>query len=79
MAHYTTEAVVVGIVTVLIGLSVSFTIINLKGTKNKYPQTKDWFWMAVGLFFTGFVAHLIFEVMKWNLWYCTHGYACRNQ
>lgn len=78
--HYTIEALIVGIITVIIGLAVSASIIiALKGKfseQKNYPKSQDWMWMAVGLFLTGFVAHMLLEVLKLNLWYCQYGYAC---
>jgi nitrate reductase gamma subunit len=74
------EAFVVGIVIVILGYLVGFI-------------TKPWFqvtlsetckgWnkkhiMEVNLFLVGFIAHLFFEFIGVNKWYCTHGTACRT-
>lgn len=31
------------------------------------------------VFLTGFIGHLLFELIGANKWYCTHGKACLNE
>lgn len=61
------ETVVVGIVIAAIGLAV-----------NQLPcrATKKWQRDARNLFLTGAAAHLLFEALALNAWYCKHGAAC---
>jgi hypothetical protein len=73
-----TEALVVGVVMVIIGLIVSFTI--APGFRVKLPEVcSSWnekHVMEITLFFTGFLGHLFFEAVGANGWYCKHGVAC---
>ena len=64
------EAFIVGIALIIIGAPVSMFFINktcLLDNKFKYTLT---------LFLIGFLAHFIFELLKFNKLYCTYGYAC---
>jgi hypothetical protein len=77
MPHYLVEALVVGVITVIIGLAVSGAIIGVK--RATVPAYTAWGWMTLGLFLTGFVAHVLLEALRVNAWYCTHGHACRTE
>jgi hypothetical protein len=72
------EAVVVGITIALIGTLVSWVL--SKVTKTHLPPVcDDWnknFIMEITLFFVGFIAHIGFEVVGANKWYCSNGNAC---
>lgn len=69
------EAAVVGIVCVVLGSAVGAALGTVlrgpTGAWNRYLV------MEVSLFFTGVLAHLLFETMGANRWYCKHGNACR--
>lgn len=74
------EAVVVGVVMVIIGLIVSFMIAPQFSVK--LPEICSTFnekhIMEATLFFTGFLGHLFFEAIGANGWYCKNGVACKS-
>tara|TARA_B100001057_G_C22475052_1_gene804203 strand:+ start:411 stop:659 length:249 start_codon:yes stop_codon:yes gene_type:complete len=76
------EAVVVGIVTVIVGSIVGFFVGSFYPMKVQLPkQCKNYnkyFIMEVSLFFTGFFAHLLFDITGGNKWYCKNGVACKK-
>ena len=55
-----TEATVVGIVMLAIHYGLSMMFKN----------------QMLVVFLTGFIGHLLFELLGANRWYCTHGKAC---
>ena len=74
------EGCVVGIVLVIIGIILTnlFKFIH----KNNLPDVcKNWnknHIMEINLFLIGFIAHMLFEMIGANKWYCSNGYACRS-
>ena len=72
------EAAIVGVLIVAIGTVTSFVVGKFyesdlppacsEGIKNLI--------MEACLFFTGFVAHIVFEKAGLNKWYCRNGVAC---
>jgi hypothetical protein len=70
------EAIVVGVITVLVSQIVTIFYTN----HNELPEIcKSWnknYVMEKSLFFIGFVTHLLCQVVGINKWYCTHGVAC---
>lgn len=70
------EAIVVGIITVLVGQILS----GFYAKNNDLPEIcKSWnknYVMEKSLFFTGFMTHLLCQVVGINKWYCTNGVAC---
>lgn len=73
------EAIIVGILIVFFGTIISFIISKFYVT-DLPPACKDWnknFVMEICLFLTGFIAHVVFEFMGINKWYCKHGNACK--
>lgn len=68
------EAIVVGILTILVGTFIS------KLFQRKVPSScKDWnknYVMEMSLFLTGFTIHILCEYFGVNKWYCRHGSAC---
>ena len=72
------EAIVVGISVVLFG-TLSSKIFSGFFKVDLPPVCKEWnknFVMEITLFFTGVFAHLAFELMGINKWYCKNGCAC---
>ncbi len=72
------EAVVVGIITVIVGTLVAF-ILGSFFSSNLSKICKSWnknYVMEVSLFFTGFFIHIICEFTGINKWYCRNGNAC---
>ena len=74
------EAIVVGILTVIVGTIVGYVVGKL--FSNDLPKIcKTWnrnHIMEICLFFTGFIIHLICEFSGINKWYCKNGYACKK-
>lgn len=70
------EALVVGIITGIIGfiVSTSLMFVDKKFTLKKYI-----FWRQVlfSYFITGIIIHLLFEAFGTNKWYCKNGAACQ--
>lgn len=74
--HFIIEAVVVGIITLIVGIIVSKL---MEIGRKKEPDEKDYtIQMAAGLFVTGFVVHILCEAFGFNKWYCNNGYACHK-
>ena len=72
------EALIVGIIIVVIGSIVSY-IISKFNTHKMPPICKYWnkyHIMEICLFFTGFLGHLALEALGMNKWYCKYGRAC---
>ena len=74
------EAVVVGILAVIVGTIVGYIL--GKFSSNKLPkQCKTWnknHIMEISLFFTGFIIHILCEYTGINKWYCKKGNACKK-
>jgi ABC-type antimicrobial peptide transport system permease subunit len=74
-----TEALVVGILIVIIGTIVSFFLGKMVFKVKLPPVCDDWnknYIMEISFFLTGFLTHLAFECMGTNKWYCKYGNAC---
>ena len=74
------EALVVGIVTVISGTIVTY-FIGRTFSVDLPPVCKNWnknYAMEISLFFTGVFAHLVFEGLGFNKWYCKNGVACKR-
>ena len=69
------EAIVVGILTVIIGYLVSFIVAKIYAM-NLPKICKEWnknYIMEICLFFTGFFIHVFCEFTGINKWYCKNG------
>jgi hypothetical protein len=81
MADLVVEAIVVGLVVLLMGNLVGWSLNTLNIAKVPLPPVcdswNDLYVKELMLFLTGFLSHLVFEAMGANKWYCTHGYACQ--
>jgi len=76
MIRILTEAFVVGISTLLMGLVVHF-IFGYHSKHSHSPKMKEeMIDLSLTLFFTGVFLHLLFEALKLNFWYCKNGNAC---
>ncbi len=72
------EAIVVGIITVIIG-NVSGLLVASMLKVNLPEICKDWnkyYTMEITLFLTGFLIHILCELTGINKWYCKNGFAC---
>ena len=72
MILFIVEALVVGLVVMLMGYPSSMIAIKMLPMKNDDHRPI----MYLSLFLTGLFSHLLFEVTKLNAWYCTNGFAC---
>jgi hypothetical protein len=70
------EALFVGILTIIIGVIVSYCIMHV--VDPEYVRRFDHWWSIIGSFFiTGFVIHLLCgEYTGINEWYYNNGNAC---
>ena len=72
------EAVIVGIITVVVGYIVTWIVSNFN--KDAKDINKEWnknHIMEIVLFLTGICVHLLCEVSGINSWYCENGLACQ--
>ncbi len=74
------EAIVVGIITVVVG-TLSAKILSAYATSsNELPEVcKSWnknYVMEKSLFLTGFLTHILCQITGINKWYCSNGLAC---
>ena len=74
------EALVVGIMTVIVGNIISLLIKQMNIFSVKLPiKCKKWnnfYIMEICLFLTGFILHLLCELFGINNYYCKYSYAC---
>ena len=78
MMRVLVEALIVGIIVVIVGTLQSKIFDNKSAVK---PACKDWnknYVMEKGLFVTGVLTHIICELIGLNTWYCKNGSACRS-
>ena len=74
--NYFVEAIVIGIITMLLGtgLSVGSMYLQPDFTLDKIDF---WFSMLVSNFLIGFILHILFQWFGLNKWYCENGDACK--
>ena len=78
--HFLLEAIIVGLLVVIVGTFVGFIIgkffsIPLPKTCKKWNKYHI---MEISLFITGFLVHIICELLGLNKLYCKKGYACKK-
>jgi Kef-type K+ transport system membrane component KefB len=59
------EAIVIGIITLILGKIIFNLSINKKNKNEKQPITLD-----ISFFITGFILHFFIEIIGLNQWYC---------
>lgn len=75
------EAVILGIMLVVVGTVVGYVVGRLFSVKLE-EVCKKWnknHVMELSLFFTGFFVHILCELLGINKWYCKNGAACKNK
>lgn len=70
------EAVVVGVFMILFGYIGSIIAKNLLPKTENYENFNKYHVMELALFLAGFLAHLSFQLLGVNKWYCKYGVAC---
>ena len=71
------EITFVGIMTVVVGLAVTWVVGLIREHPLKPPHAKEWAYCALVFFITGVLIHIICEYTNINKWYCKHGNACQ--
>lgn len=66
------EALVIGIITMIVGLLLHLVSLKLMGKHD----LNDLKMFAGHLFGIGIIVHILMEYTKANKWYCKHGNAC---
>lgn len=75
MTSFLIEALVVGVMTSVVGYMVSWVISRING--QVLPESNQTtFLMLISLFITGFLIHSICQVTGINAYYCKNGAAC---
>ena len=69
---FSIEIVIVGIMTMVIGLIISYITMG-----EKAHNFHHWNRVALSFFLTGLIIHLLCELTKLNAWYCKYGQACQ--
>lgn len=75
MVRVILEAIMVGIITLVVGLIVSSVFVLLPRPKDP-KNWNQYHYMEMSLFFTGLLIHLGCEVTGLNRYYCQKGSAC---
>lgn len=75
------EALIVGILTVIIGTGVFFILESAvkKDTPSTSKDPNEKYIKGISLFLTGVIIHLTCELVGANKWYCKNGYACSKK
>ena len=76
MANVVIEAFIVGISSLLMGLLLHVVLGHHAQHANSPNMKKEMIQLAVILFLTGVLLHLLYEFMGMNKWYCKNGNAC---
>ena len=75
------EALSVGVLVVIVGSVVGYMLGKL--FSNNLPKIcKHWnknHIMELSLFLTGFIIHILCEILGINKWYCVNGNACKKR
>ena len=74
------EAIVVGILTILVGYMSKYFLDKLYNIEEKINIYESWnknYIMEKKLFITGFLIHIICQILGINTWYCKYGIACK--
>jgi len=79
MSNVFIEAIIVGLVVIVLGYIIGlitepFLGVALPDACNSWNKK---YVMEINLFLIGFTAHLLFEYLGANKWYCRYGNACK--
>ena len=78
MAHYLVEAIVVGLITMVLGTLLSIGSMYITQPGFSYTEVTFWTSLLVVNFILGFLVHVICEWTGINKWYCSKGFACQR-
>ncbi len=82
MASLLVEAILSGILLIVLGVVISYIIMHSRTFIDNPKICNDWNsrlpYIVIGMFLLGFLGHLLCEVTGLNKWYCKHGHACRR-
>ena len=73
------EALSVGIITGFVGFLISTSLMYITSKNFSLKKYHFWFQVFFSYFITGFLIHLLFEMLGLNKWYCKYGNACQNK
>jgi len=74
--QFLAEAFVVGISSLLMGLTIHFILGHHAKHANSPRMKAEMIQLSILLFLTGVFLHLFYEVTRMNKWYCKNGNAC---
>ena len=77
MVHYLIEAITVGILSLIIGTTLS-VMAMYSDPSFKISKIDFWSSLIITNFLTGFLIHVICGLVGINKWYCKKGYACKR-
>ena len=66
--NLTIEGIAVGISVLLVGILVRYLIAKLRGNSTSFIFTNRGMWIS--LFLTGFIVHVVLDILGLNAWYC---------
>lgn len=76
--HYIGEAIVVGVVLVVVTYVAVFLTTKIVPPSPPGEHFNKYKVMEISIFVAGFLTHLFFEKVGLNKAYCTSGYACKK-
>lgn len=74
--HLIIESLLVGLGVAIFGFIIS-TLMMYTDKNFSFKKYHFWWQIILSYFVTGFLFHLIAELLKINKWYCKHGNACQ--
>lgn len=78
MVHYIVEAIVVGLMTMILGTILSVLSMYVSQRNFSIGEVNFWTSLLVVNFILGFLIHVICEWTGINKWYCSKGFACQR-
>ena len=77
MKDFIIEIFFVGIMTMVLGLIISYISMYVKSPE-KTREFEHWWSVAISFALTGMLVHIICEVSGINKYYCQNGVACKR-
>ena len=76
MSKLIVEAFVVGLLTSVVGVTISYFLLGDHFFHEKRSSKSEIYKIILAFFLTGIIIHLGCEWSSLNKWYCRHGNAC---